>query len=189
MKYADGKDRCFWCNPENELYMKYHDEEWGILNLDDDYLFEMLVLESFQAGLSWETILNKRENFKKAFDDFDIDKIREYDDEKIDELMSNKGIIRNRLKITSAINNAHVYKEIQAEYGSFNEYLTSFTDGKIIYENDRTTSPLGDRISNDLKKKGMKFVGPTIIYSYLQAIGLINSHMENCFLYKKEPLK
>lgn len=185
MKYDDRKNRCFWCNPENELYIKYHDEEWGILNLDDDYLFEMLILESFQAGLSWETILNKRENFRKAFDGFDIDKISEYDDEKIEELKNNKGIIRNKLKINAAINNARIYKQIQEEYGSFHEYLMSFTGEKIIYENDKTTSPLGDSISKDLKKRGMKFVGPTIIYSYLQAIGIINSHMDNCFLYDK----
>lgn len=186
MKYEDGKDRCFWCNPDNKLYMKYHDKEWGILNMDDNYLFEMLLLESFQAGLSWETILNKRENFRKAFDGFDIDKIAEYDDDRIEQLKNNKGIIRNRLKINAAINNAKVYKQIQQEYGSFHEYLMTFTDDRIIYENDKTTSPLGDMISIDLKKRGMKFVGPTIIYSYLQAVGIINSHMENCFLYKKE---
>lgn len=185
MKYDDGKDRCFWCNPENELYMKYHDEEWGVLNLDDEYLFEMLVLESFQAGLSWETILNKRENFKKAFDNFNLDKVIGYDDEKIDELMHDKGIIRHKLKITSAINNAKVFKDIQTEYGSFNKYLKTYTGEEIIYENDKTTSPLSEEISKDLKRKGMKFVGSTIIYSYLQAIGIINSHMDNCFLYKK----
>ncbi|MDO5826517.1 MAG: DNA-3-methyladenine glycosylase I [Methanosphaera sp.] len=185
MKYEDGKDRCFWCNPENELYMKYHDEEWGVLNLDDEYLFEMLILESFQAGLSWETILNKRENFKKAFDNFNLDKVIGYDDEKIDELMHDKGIIRHKLKIASAINNAKVFKDIQTEYGSFNEYLKTYTGEEIIYENDKTTSPLSEEISKDLKRKGMKFVGSTIIYSYLQAIGIINSHMDNCFLYKK----
>ena len=183
MKYNDGKDRCFWCNPENELYIKYHDEEWGVLNLDDDYLFEMLILESFQAGLSWQTILNKRENFRKAFDNFDVDKIISYDENKIEELRNNKGIIRNKLKINAAVNNAGVFKQIQDEYGSFHEYLKTFTGEKIVYENDRTTSPLGDDISKDLKKRGMTFVGPTIIYSYLQAIGLINSHMDNCFLY------
>ena len=185
MNYSDGKDRCFWCNPDNKLYIKYHDEEWGVLNLDDDYLFEMLILESFQAGLSWETILNKRENFRIAFDNFDIDKIMKYDSDKIEELMNNKGIIRHKLKINAAINNAYIFKQIQNDYGSFHEYLKTFTDDNIIYENDKTTSELGDSISKDLKKKGMKFVGPTIIYSYLQAIGIINSHMENCFLYNK----
>lgn len=185
MKFEDGKDRCFWCNPKNQLYIKYHDEEWGQLNLDDDYLFEMLILESFQAGLSWETILKKRENFKKAFDNFDIDKIISYDEKKLEELYQDKGIIRNKLKINSAVNNAGIFKEIQKEFGSFHNYLKTFTNDEVIYENDKTTSSLGDAISKDLKKRGMKFVGPTIIYSYLQAVGIINSHMDNCYLYKK----
>jgi len=186
MEYADGKDRCFWCDASDELYIKYHDCEWGVLNLDDDYLFEMLILESFQAGLSWKTILNKRENFRVAFDSFDMDKIINYDDAKIEELMNNKAIIRNRLKINATINNAKIFKKIQEDYGSFHAYLKTFTNDEIIYENDKTTSELGDAISKDLKKKGMKFVGPTIIYSYLQAIGIINSHMDNCFLYSNE---
>ncbi|OWT33735.1 DNA-3-methyladenine glycosylase [Methanobrevibacter sp. 87.7] len=186
MKYSDSKDRCFWCNPDNELYIKYHDEEWGIPNFDEQYLFEMLILESFQAGLSWETILNKRENFKKAFDNFDVNKVSKYDDKKKEELLKNEGIIRHKLKIESAINNAKIFIKIQEEFGSFHNYLKTFTNDKIIYENDKTHSELGDSISKDLKKRGMKFVGPKIIYSYLQAIGVINSHMENCFLYKKQ---
>ena len=180
------KTRCKWCNLDNELYVKYHDEEWGVPNFDNDYLFEMLILESFQAGLSWETILNKREDFRTAFDDFDVDKVAKYDDEKIEELMNNEKIIRHKLKITSAINNAQIFKEILNEYGEFYDYLKTFTDGKIIYEADQTKSKLSQDISNDLKKRGMRFVGPVIIYSYLQAIGIINSHDPECFLHSNE---
>ncbi len=187
MKDIDiNKKRCRWCNLENDIYIKYHDEEWGKLNLDDKYLFEMLILESFQAGLSWECVLNKRENFRKAFDNFDIDKICKYDDEKINTLLKNKKIIRNKLKIKSAINNAHIFKNIQREYGGFFKYLENFTKSKTIYEIDKTTSNLSDEISKDLQKRGMKFVGSTIIYSYLQAIGIIYSHEEECFLYYKK---
>ena len=177
--------RCKWCNEKNEKYIKYHDEEWGVLNLDDKYLFEMLILESFQAGLSWECVLNKRDAFRKAFCDFDIDKVILFDEKKKEELYNNKDIIRNKLKINSAINNAKIFKSIQEEYGSFRAYLKEFTNEKIIYENDKVTSELSDKISNDLIKRGMKFVGSIIIYSYLQAIGIINSHEEDCFLYKK----
>ena len=180
------KKRCFWCNLDNEKYVKYHDEEWGKPNFDDEYLFEMLILESFQAGLSWETILNKREDFREAFDQFDAEKIANYDDEKIDELLSNEKIIRHKLKINAAINNAKIFLKIKEEYNGFYNYLKQFSDDKIIYENDKTQSELSNTISKDLKKKGMKFVGPVIIYSYLQAIGIINSHEENCYLYKKE---
>ena len=180
------KTRCKWCNLDNELYVKYHDEEWGVPNFDNDYLFEMLILESFQAGLSWETILNKREDFRTAFDDFDVDKVAKYDDEKIEELMNNEKIIRHKLKITSAINNAQIFKNILNEYGEFYEYLKTFTDGKIIYEADQTKSNLSQDISNDLKKRGMRFVGPVIIYSYLQAIGIFNSHDPECFLHSNE---
>lgn len=176
--------RCKWCNLNNPLYIKYHDGEWGILNTNDKYLFEMLLLESFQAGLSWECVLNKRQAFKKAYDNFNISKIIKYDDKKIEELLNNKDIIRNRLKIKASINNAIVFKSIVKEYGSFNNYLITFTKGKIIYETNKTTSKLSDEISKDLIKRGMKFVGSTIIYSYLQAIGIINSHERNCFKYK-----
>lgn len=178
------KQRCTWCNLNNKMYIDYHDNEWGKLNLDDQYLFEILVLESFQAGLSWETILNKRENFRKAFDNFNIDKIIKYDNVKIESLLQDKGIIRNKLKINSAINNAKIFKEIQMEYKSFKKFLSNFTNNKIIYENNKTFSNLSDMISKDLNKKGMKFVGTTIIYSYLQAIGIIDSHEKNCYLYK-----
>lgn len=179
------KKRCKWCNLKNELYVKYHDEEWGVPNFDDKYLFEMLILESFQAGLSWECVLNKREAFKIAYDDFDINKIIRYDDKKINELLSDEKLIRNKLKIKASINNTKIFKSIQEEFGSFYEYLRRFTKDKIIYESDKTTSSLSDNISKDLQKRGMKFVGSTIIYSYLQAIGVINSHFEDCFLYRK----
>ena len=175
--------RCKWCNLENPKYIKYHDKEWGQINKDDNYLLEMLILELFQAGLSWECILNKRDNFKKAYDNFDLDKICTYDDKKINELLNNKGIIRNKLKIEASINNTKIFKNIKKEYGSFNNYLKIFTKDKIIYEINKTTNDLSDKISEDLKKRGMKFVGSTIIYSYLQAIGIIYSHEEECFLY------
>ena len=177
--------RCKWCNLDNPLYVEYHDKEWGVLNLDESYLFEMLILESFQAGLSWECILNKRENFRKAFDNFDPNLISKYDEQKINALMLDKEIIRNKLKIKAAINNASIFLKIQKEYESFKNYILKFTKGKIIYECDKTTNKLSDDISEDLKKRGMKFVGSTIIYSYLQAIGVINSHDEMCFLHVK----
>lgn len=176
-------NRCRWCNVSNPLYVEYHDREWGVPNFDDKYLFEMLLLESFQAGLSWECILNKREDFKIAYDDFDINKVVAYDENKIDELLENKKIIRNRLKIKTSIGNAKIFKNIQKEFGSFNNYLTFFTGNKILYEVDRTTNDLSDALSKDLVNRGMKFVGSTIIYSYLQAIGVIYSHEADCFMY------
>ena len=179
-------NRCQWCNEKNEKYVLYHDEEWGVLRLDDEYLFEMLALESFQAGLSWECVLNKREAFRQAFDGFDRFKIQLYDESKVEELRSNPGIIRNRLKIQATIQNARIFSDIVKEKGSFRAYLEEFTDGKIYYETNLTHSTLSDAISKDLKKKGMKFVGTTIIYSYLQAIGIINSHDETCFKYVKK---
>ena len=178
----ESKVRCKWCNLNNPLYIKYHDEEWGRLNFDEKYLFEMLILESFQAGLSWECVLNKRNDFEKAYDDFDIDKICKYDETKIQELLINDKIIRNKLKINASINNAKIFKEIQKEYKSFANYLKYFTNESVIYEINKTTNQISDSISKDLKKRGMKFVGSTIIYSYLQAIGIICSHDEECFL-------
>ena len=178
------KVRCKWCNLKNKLYVEYHDKEWGIPNFNEHHLFEMLILESFQAGLSWECVLNKREDFREAFNQFDIDKVCNYDDKKIQELLKNEKIIRNKLKINSAISNSKIFREIQNEYGSFNNYLITFTNNKIIYEIDKTSSELSDKISGDLKKRGMKFVGTTIIYSYLQAIGVIYSHEKGCFMYK-----
>lgn len=180
--------RCKWCNDANHLYVRYHDNEWGILNTDDKYLLEMLILESFQAGLSWECVLNKRKAFRIAYDNFDINKICTYDDTKIIELTQNSNIIRNKLKIKTSINNAKIFRDIVNSYGDFYTYLKTFSKGKIYYETDRTTSPLSDEISKDLKKRGMKFVGSTIIYSYLQAIGIIYSHDIGCYLYKKNSL-
>ena len=177
--------RCSWLNLNNPLYVKYHDEEWGVPVYDDHKLFEMLLLESFQAGLSWECVLNKREAFKKAFDNYNYKKIKDYNEEKQKELMNNKNIIRNKRKISATIKNAKMFMEIQKEYNSFSNYLWHFTNNKIIYETGKTTSNLSDQISKDLKKRGMSFVGTTIIYSYLQAIGMINSHEENCYLYKE----
>ena len=178
-------NRCSWCNLNNNKYILYHDNEWGKPTHDDNKLFELLILESFQAGLSWECILNKREDFRKAFDNFNYKKISKYNETKINELLNNKNIIRNKLKIKAAINNSKIFIDIQKEYKSFSNYIWSITNNNIIYENDKVSSELSDKISNDLKKRGMKFVGTVIIYSYLQAIGIINSHDENCFLYKK----
>lgn len=177
--------RCKWCNLKNPKYIEYHDNEWCVLNFNEQYLFEMLILESFQAGLSWECILNKREAFREAYDNFDVDKVALYDDQKINELLQNTSIVRNSRKIKASINNAIVFKKIQQEFGSFGNYLKSFTKDKIIYENDKTSSILSDTISKDLIKRKMKFVGTTIIYSYLQAIGVIYSHDKNCFMYKE----
>lgn len=176
--------RCNWCNLNNKKYIEYHDHEWGIPNYDDRYLLEMLILESFQAGLSWECVLNKRESFREAYDNFDLDKICLYDENKICELYNNKNIIRNKQKIKASINNAKIFKEIKNEYRTFYNYLKIFTKEKIIYEIEATTSKLSDDISKDLIKREMKFVGSTIIYSYLQAIGVIYSHQKDCFLYK-----
>ena len=178
------KTRCFWVNLKNPLYVKYHDEEWGKPTHDDKSLYELLILESFQAGLSWECILNKRENFRKAYDNFDICKIIHYDNAKINELLQNKGIIRNKLKIHASIKNSKIFKEIQKEFGSFDKYIWGFTNNKIIKEDcsQYTKSQLSDAISKDLKKRGMTFVGTTIIYSYLQAIGIINGHCKNCYI-------
>ena len=175
--------RCKWVNLSNQLYIDYHDSEWGIPSYDDNYLFEMLLLESFQAGLSWECILNKRESFRIAFDNFNYLKISKYDDKKVNELLNNQLIIRNKLKILASINNAKIFIFIQKEWGSFSNYIWHFTDNKQIVNNDdkfKTTSDLSDLISKDLIKRGMKFVGSTIIYSYLQAIGIINDHELKC---------
>ena len=177
--------RCKWCNLKNSLYVIYHDNEWGILNLNEKYLFEMLILETFQAGLSWECVLNKREDFEKAYDNFDVDKIILYDNNKIIELLNNDKIIRNKLKINASITNAQIFKNISLEYNGFSNYLLSFFNGKTYYEVGQTRNDLSDQISRDLKRRGMKFVGSTTIYAYIQAIGIINSHEKECFLYKK----
>ncbi len=179
-------NRCRWVNFNNKLYIDYHDNEWCKPKYDDKELYELLILESFQAGLSWECVLNKREEFRNCYDNFDINKVINYGDNKIEDLMNNKNIIRNRLKIKASINNSKIFKKIQNEYGSFSKYIWSFTNNKVMYEEyEVTTNDLSDKISKELKSKGMTFVGSTIIYSYLQAIGVISSHHKDCFLYKK----
>ncbi len=177
--------RCSWCLSD-ELYIKYHDEEWGVPTHKDKILFEFLVLESMQSGLSWLTILKKRENFRKAFDNFDVSKVSKYDEEKMSQLLNNAGIIRNVLKIKAAVNNAKRFIEIQNEFGSFDNYLWKFVNNKPIINHYKdisenpVSSPLSDLISKDLKKRGFKFLGSITIYSYLQAVGVINDHIDNC---------
>lgn len=180
------KNRCEWVQGKEEIYLEYHDNEWGRATHDDNLLFEMLILECFQAGLSWITILKKREYFREAYDNFDIDKIINYDENKIEQLMNNQLIIRNKAKIEASINNAKIFKNIQNEFGSFSKYIWSFTDNKILKDSDEnylTKSTTSDIITKDLKKRGMKFVGSVTIYSYLEAIGIINNHSRNCYLY------
>lgn len=179
--------RCSWANPSNPLYLKYHDKEWGVPVHDDRKLFEMLILEGAQAGLSWETILKKRQNYREAFDGFDAQKIARYDDKKIAELLGNAGIIRNRLKIRATIENARAFLEIQKEFGSFDAYLWRYVDGAPIDNRlDPEDPPICESdvsaaISKDLKKRGMRFVGPTIIYAFMQAVGMVNDHTTDCF--------
>lgn len=180
----DERKRCKWCNPKNPLYIQYHDNEWGRPNFSDEYLYEMLLLESFQAGLSWECVLNKRENFRKAYDGFSIEQVIAYDENKLNELFNNKGIIRNKRKILASIQNSRVFKAIVNEYGSFYAYLKTFTKEKTIFETGKTTNALSDALSEDLQRKGMSFVGSVIIYSFLQAIGVIDSHDEECYLFR-----
>jgi len=182
----EQKVRCKWCVGD-PLYEKYHDEEWGVPVYDDAILFEFLVLETFQAGLSWITILRKRENFRIAFDDFNYKKIAVYSEDKIHELMQDAGIIRNRLKIRAAVSNATAFQKVQQEFGSFSKYIWKFANHKPIDNHPKTTSdikattPLSDEISKDLKKRGFKFVGSTVIYAYMQATGMINDHVEDCW--------
>ena len=177
------KTRCHWYDESNDIISRYHDEEFGILKTDDDYLFEKLVLVYFQTGLPWEIMLKKREDFRLAFDGFDAGRIANYDDEKIGELLTNENIIRNKNKIKAIINNAQVFIKIQEEYGSFYDYIKTFTNGEIFHERGMTESELSRTMVKDLKKKGMKYLGPITMYSYLQTIGVINSHEEDCFLY------
>ncbi len=177
--------RCGWCE-KDDLYRKYHDEEWGKPAYDDETIFEFLVLESFQAGLSWYTILKKRENFDKAFDHFDYKKIANYSEEKVEELMNNAGIIRNRLKILATINNAQKFQGVQKEFGSFSKYIWNFVDGKPIVNLPKTlkdvpaTTEISDSLSEDLKKRGFKFLGSTVIYAHMQATGMVNDHLADC---------
>lgn len=178
--------RCSWVNESSQIYKDYHDYEWGKPIYDDCKLYEMFLLETFQAGLSWLTILKKRNFFKIAFDDFDVNKIARYNEEKIDALLNDKNIIRNKRKINAAIKNAKIFITIQEEFGSFSKYIWGFTNYQIIKNEDdviKTTSKLSDDISKDLKKRGMSFVGSITIYSYLQAIGIVNDHEKKCFCY------
>ena len=178
--------RCGWCL-SSDLYKEYHDKEWGVPVYDDQKLFEFLILETFQAGLSWITILKKRENFQSAFDDFDYKKVANYPEEKIQELMLDAGIIRNQLKIRAAVSNAVAFMKVQEEFGSFSKYIWKFTDGKPIDNNRKSlkevpaTSPLSDAISKDLKKRGFKFVGSTVVHAHMQATGMVNDHVEDCW--------
>ena len=186
--------RCAWAG-DDELYQKYHDLEWGRPLHDDHRLFEMLVLEGMQAGLSWITILRKRENFRRAFDNFQLDKILRYDSEKIEDLMNDAGIIRNRLKILSVITNAKAFREVQNECGSFDAFLWRYVDHKPIQNHWSTmsevpaTTDLSDQISKDMKKRGFKFVGSTIIYAYMQSIGMVNDHTTDCFVFQQTSQK
>lgn len=183
------KKRCFGNGAGKEFYAKYHDEEWGIASHSDRHLFEMLILEGAQAGLSWETILRRREGYRKAFYDFDPEKVSRMTDEELDVLRQNPDLIRNRLKIYAARQNARVFLEIQKEQGSFDRYLWEFVGGKPIvhhwacFEEVATESLESQALSKDLKKRGMKFVGPTIMYAYMQAVGLFSDHLTNCFCY------
>lgn len=184
------KQRCAWVG-KNELMIKYHDLEWANPVHDDQKLFELLILEGAQAGLSWQTVLNKRENYRKAFDNFDAKKIVKYDEKKIAELLANPGIIRNRLKITSAIVNAKAFMQIQKEFGSFDSYIWQFVNGKTINHKIRELKEIpaktkeSDLMSKDLLKRGFKFVGSTICYAFMQATGMVNDHQTDCFCYKK----
>ncbi|NOQ92840.1 MAG: DNA-3-methyladenine glycosylase I [Flavobacteriaceae bacterium] len=183
-----NKSRCTWSG-ETPIYVNYHDTEWGVPVYDDDKLFEFLILETFQAGLSWITVLRKRENFRQAFDNFDYKKIAKYDDTKFDELILNAGIIRNKLKIKATITNAIAFMEVQKEFGSFSKYIWGFVDGKPINNKWKTldeipaTTEISDKLSKDLKKRGFKFVGPTVIYAHMQATGMVNDHITSCFRY------
>ena len=182
------KKRCAWVDGKSEIYKDYHDHEWGVPVYDDEKLYEMFLLETFQAGLSWITILKKREAFKEAFDQYDVNKIAVYDEIKITELLNNERIIRSKRKINAAVKNAKIFINIQNEFGSFSKYIWGFSNNQIIKnidDNLKTTSKLSDDISNDLKKRGMSFVGSITIYSYLQAIGIVNDHELNCFCYNK----
>nr|WP_299072461.1 DNA-3-methyladenine glycosylase I [uncultured Allomuricauda sp.] len=182
------KHRCGWCEGDS-LYEAYHDKEWGVPVKDDDTLFEFLILETFQAGLSWITVLRKRENFRNAFDNFDYQKIALYNQDKIDELLENPGIIRNKLKVNATVSNAKAFIAVQKEFGSFSSYIWGFVDGKPIkntlknYKNAPANTPLSDKISKDLKKRGFKFVGSTVVYAHMQATGMVNDHEVGCFRY------
>lgn len=183
-------NRCSWCEKE-EIYIEYHDKEWGVPVFDDHKQFEFIVLESAQAGLSWLTVLKKRENYRKAYDNFDPKKVAQYDSKKLEELINNSGIIRNRMKIAASINNAQRFLEIQQEFGSFSNYLWGFVNNEPVINKFASiseipaTTELSDTISKDLKKRGFKFMGSTIVYAHLQAVGIINDHITSCFRYNE----
>ncbi|WGD36062.1 DNA-3-methyladenine glycosylase I [Olleya sp. YS] len=182
------KHKCGWCVGD-DLYEAYHDNEWGVPVYDDDTLFEFLTLETFQAGLSWITILRKRENFRAAFDNFDYKKIANYTEDKIQELLKNEGIIRNKLKVRATVTNAKLFMDIQKEFGSFSKYIWAFVDGKPIknklkhYKDAPANTAISDALSKDLKKRGFKFVGSTVVYAHMQATGMVNDHEVGCFRY------
>ena len=184
------KNRCGWCGAD-PLYVAYHDEEWGVPVYDDQVLFEFLILEGAQAGLSWSTILKKREGYHRAFDGFDVEKVARYDGIKISALLTDPGIVRNQLKIGSAVTNAQAFLNIQDERGSFSDYIWSFVDGRPIQNSWRSLAeipaktPLAETLSKDLKKRGFRFVGPTIIYAHMQATGMVNDHLVDCFRYRE----
>lgn len=185
----ENKTRCAWCE-KDDLYRNYHDNEWGKPVYDDDKLFEFLILETFQAGLSWHMILKKRENFRKAFANFDYKIVAVFDDYEVQELLKNEGIIRNKLKIKATISNAIAFMKVQEEFGSFSKYIWNFTGGKPIENNRKSlkevpaTTPLSDKISKDLKKRGFKFIGSTTVYAHMQATGMVNDHVEDCWTQK-----
>ena len=185
-----SKHRCGWCVGD-DLYESYHDHEWGVPIKDDDSLFEFLILETFQAGLSWITVLKKRDNFRKAFDSFDYKKITSYDDAKIDSLLQDEGIIRNKLKVRATVSNATAFLKVQEEFGSFSNYIWGFVEGKPIknriknYKDAPANTELSDVLSKDLKKRGFKFVGSTVVYAFMQATGMVNDHEIHCYRYEE----
>ncbi|MQP25288.1 DNA-3-methyladenine glycosylase I [Flavobacterium sp. LMO8] len=185
----ETKQRCAWCE-KDDLYRNYHDNEWGKPVYDDATIFEFLILETFQAGLSWYTVLAKRENFRKAFDNFDLQKVANYSEDKMAELAEDIGIIRNRLKIKATVTNAQAFIKVQEEFGTFSKYIWGFVDGKPIDNQPKTlsevkaTTPISDALSKDLKKRGFKFVGSTVMYAHMQATGMVNDHIMECFTRK-----
>lgn len=180
--------RCFWVDEKSEIYVKYHDKEWGNPKFDDRDLLELLILEGFQAGLSWLTVLKKRQAFRVEYENFDVEKVANFDEKKIAKMLANKEIIRSEQKIRASILNAKIFMKIQKEFGSFSDYIWGFTGHKVVYNSDGqviVSNELSDKISKDLKKRGMKYVGTVIVYSYLQAIGVVNDHDKECFLHKE----
>ena len=187
---AKAVKRCKWAEGVNLGYIEYHDKEWGVPVYDDRVQFEFLILEGAQAGLSWSTILNKRDGYRKAFVDFDVDKVARFTKKRVEKLLTDPSIVRNRLKVESTVTNAKAFLEVQKEFGSFSKYIWSFVDGKPIQNRVKkdsgvpATSPESDKLSKDLKKRGFRFVGGTIVYAHMQATGMVNDHVTSCFRYK-----